>query len=190
MFVGGTGTVVTRFRARPEEAHAVMCAVLSRARALGFLTRRLGRGVHLCDADAALLLLTLAPPVNEPSDTYLLSGTVTGSTPCELTRTLFSLVEDISFTPLELEDLRESLPSLPGVDDTPLMIVSHLTTDLVAQVEKAVELGAAATAITVLHEDERPHRRVEAHLRSRGVTVARPLEAMAAHRPEPTSRPL
>jgi hypothetical protein len=50
--------------------------------------------VHLCDADAALLLLTLAPPLNEPSDTYLLSGTVTGSTPCELTRTLFSLVEE------------------------------------------------------------------------------------------------
>ncbi|MEV6241582.1 hypothetical protein [Lentzea sp. NPDC051838] len=189
MFVGGTGTALTKFRARPEEAHALMCGVLKRARAQGFLTRRLGRGVHLCDADAALLMLTLAPPADprtEPRDTYLLSGTVTGGMPSELTRTLLSLVEDIGFTPLETSELRAGMPLLSNLttrlDGVALVIVGHLMTDLVVQAEKALELGASA--ITVLCKDYpyQLRRRVSAHLRSSGVTVAPiSVEAMRSH---------
>ncbi|MFS8102012.1 hypothetical protein LFM09_33275 [Lentzea alba] len=79
MFVGGTGTSVRTFQAGPEEAHAVLCAVLHRLRGLGCKTTRLGRGLYLCDADATLMTLTLAPPsVGHSPDTYLLTGTVTG----------------------------------------------------------------------------------------------------------------
>lgn len=106
MFVGATATSVTTFRARPAEAHAVLCAVLRRLRAQGVLTTRLGRGAYLCDADAATLVVTLAPPADHRPGTYLLSGTVTGSEPSELTRSLLACVEDIGRTTVTVPDSR------------------------------------------------------------------------------------
>ena len=95
MFIGGTGTSVTTLEAGPEEAHAVLCAVLQRLRRLGCKTTRLGRGMYLCDADAVLMTLTLAPPSGgQCSDTYLLTGTVTGDMPGELSRALIACVEE------------------------------------------------------------------------------------------------
>ena len=101
MFIGATGTSVTTFRARPEEAHATLCAVLRRLRALGCLTNRVGRGLYVCDAHDATLVVTLAPPSDGLSDdTYLLSGTVSGAPPGERTRSLLACVEEIGLAPV------------------------------------------------------------------------------------------
>ncbi|ANZ36373.1 hypothetical protein BBK82_10170 [Lentzea guizhouensis] len=96
MFIGATGTSVTTFRARPEEAHATLCAVLRRLRALGCSTNRVGRGLYVCDAHDATLVVTLAPPSDASAgDTYLLSGTVSGAPPSERTRSLLACVEEV-----------------------------------------------------------------------------------------------
>lgn len=97
MLVGATGTAVTTFQASPEEAHAVLCTVLRKVRALGCLTRRLGRGMFECDAGDAVLMLTMAPPAGvHPADTYLLCATITGALPVDLTRRLMACVEIVT----------------------------------------------------------------------------------------------
>ncbi|MFI6101122.1 hypothetical protein ACIA8G_36735 [Lentzea sp. NPDC051213] len=94
MLVGATGTAVTTFQAGPEEAHAVLCAVLKKVRALGCTTRRLGRGMFECDTGDAVMMLTMAPPAGpHPAGTYLLCATVTGALPGDLTRELIACVE-------------------------------------------------------------------------------------------------
>lgn len=97
MLVGATGTAVTTFQASPEDAHAVLCTVLRKVRALGCVTRRLGRGMFECDAGDAVLMLTMAPPTNpHPADTYLLCATVTGALPSDLSRKLMACIEIVT----------------------------------------------------------------------------------------------
>ncbi|GAA4856018.1 hypothetical protein GCM10025787_45180 [Saccharopolyspora rosea] len=192
-FGSAFGTAMTRVQTTPDELDASVGAVFANLRELALddgypRFTALSAGAHLVDlGGAATAVLTIAPAARSrehPADSHLVGLTITdrGRLSDRQVDDVYACVEALPFTAHEIRRLAPQLPLTRGlaadVDGRPLrglalFVVAHLVTDLVVQLETLVELGADPRRITVVKKEYayRHRRRVESHLRARGVAV-------------------